>query len=178
VGGDHSAFGPHVIGQTARAQDAKNVSGAQLWDEESLIATARERRSPEEVAFIERLLADVRERGEKFTWGKGATAGVSGWYMVASQPAAVWNVNVSAASQASRAYMYLYFSDLVNRLPTETIERSAEILASIPSLSAKIDEARAAGWKKYPSIFLRDIAGSAASTNAVFDAIGVLTGRL
>jgi hypothetical protein len=173
VGGGHTAYVPRVIGQTTRAQDVKGVGG-QLWNEQTLLAAARDRRPTDQVRLIERLLADVGSRGVKPGWGKGVTPGVSGWYSVAGQPAAVWNLNVNNDAPSSRAYMYFYLADLAKRLPVDMIERVAGILATIPAMKAKIDEARAVGWNKYPSVYLPDVVESPSSVEAVFDAITVL----
>lgn len=171
VGGDHVAYVPRVIGQTGRAQEAKSVGGAgQLWSRETLVEVARQRRSDAEVGLVERLLSDVDARGVRHGWGKGATAGVSGWYRVAGQPGPVWTLNIGGESPTSRAYLYFYLADLVGRAP-ERVERGAELLAQIPAMRPKIEDARASGWRKWPSAFLPDVVVDPASVNAVFDAI-------
>jgi len=174
VGGGHTAYVPRVIGQTSRAQDIKNPGGGQLWTKQTLLATARERRSDREVAFMERLFADVRRRGVKNGWGKGVTPGVSGWYVVAGQPTAVWNLNVNSDAPNSRAYLYFYLADLARRLPVEVIERAAATLEAIPAMKPKLDEARAVAWNKYPSVYLPDVVTSTSFSNAVLEAISVL----
>jgi hypothetical protein len=177
VGGGHVAYVPRVIGQTTRAQDAKSVGGAgQLWTEQSLLDVARERRPSDQVALIERLLSDVRDRGVRAGWGKGVTAGASGWYLVAGQPAAVWNLNVGGDGPTGRSYLYVYLADLAKRLPADTVEEAADVLAEIPAMAPKIAEAREAGWNKYPSAYLPDVVASPASTDALFRAISVLIG--
>jgi hypothetical protein len=148
AGGGHTAYVPRVIGQTARAQDRKDQGGSQLWTEQTLLGTARDRCSEEEVAFIEGLLADVRERGVKNGWGRGVTPGVSGWYVVGGLPTPLWNLNVNNDAPTSRAYMYFYLSDLAKRLPAEVIEQVAERLAAIPAMQQKIKVARDAVWNK------------------------------
>lgn len=174
VGGEHIAYVPRVIGQTARAQDVKSVGGSgRLWSEQTLLDVARQRRSDAEVRLVERLLGDVKSRGERCGWGKGVTAGVSAWYRVAGQPGAVWNLNIGGDTPASRAYLYFYLMDLVARAP-DRVEHAAEALARIPAMKPKIDDARATGWKKYPSVYLPDIVNDPASVEAVFDAITAL----
>ena len=174
TGGGHLAYVPRVIGQTTRAQDAKSVGSGQVWDEQTLVAVAQERRPAEQVALIQRLLDDVRDRGVRRGWGRGVTAGVSGWYRVGGQPAAVWNLNVGSDSPTGRAYLYLYLADLAKKLPPDTIEQAANVLARIPALAPKIAEARDLGWNKYPSAYLPDIAAEQNWMDALFEAFSVL----
>lgn len=175
VGGEHVAYVPRVIGQTARAQDVKTPGGGggQLWAEPTLLEVARERRSDAEVSLVERLLADVKTRGVKNSWGRGATAGVSGWYRVGGDPAPVWNLNIGADTPTGRAYLYFYLAERAARVP-DRVERAGESLARIPAMKPKIDEARASGWKKYPSVYLPDVVADPASVEAIFDAITAL----
>jgi hypothetical protein len=175
IGGEHIAYVPRVIGQTARAQDVKSVGGGgQLWSEQTLLDVARQRRSDAEVRFVERLLDDVKAHGERNGWGKGGTAGVSGWYRVAGQPGPVWNLNIGGETPSSRAYMYFYLPDLAPRAQ-DRVERAAETLARIPAMKPKIDDARSSGWKKtHPSVYLPDVVSNPASVEAIFEAIAAL----
>jgi hypothetical protein len=174
VGGQHIAYVPRVIGQTARAQEAKTVGGSgQVWSGQTMMEVARQRRSVAEVELVELLLADVDKRGIRHGWGKGVTAGVSGWYQVVGQPGAVWNLNIGGETPASRAYMYFYLADLVARAP-DRIERAADLLARIPAMKPKIDDARASAWKKYPSVYLPDVVADAAYVASIFEAITTL----
>lgn len=174
VGGEHTAYVPRIVGRTTSAVAAKTATGGQHWDEERFLDAARTRRPPAEVALVERLLADVRNRGTRFGWGKGATPGVSGWYSVAGQPAAVWNLNINGDNASARAYLYFYLGDLAKRLPPATVEQAAKILESIPAMAPKIADARANAWNKYPSVYLPAIADSVTDTNAIVEAISVL----
>ena len=125
VSGGHVVFVPQVIGRTPIAVDNK------AWTEETFLAAAQARRPPSEVALVQRLLDHNHEHGVKLGWGKGVTPGVSGWYRVDGQPAAVWNLNVNSDSPTARAYMYFYISDLAKRLPPDRIERAARLLEAV-----------------------------------------------
>jgi hypothetical protein len=175
VGGGHTAFVPRVVGRTAMAVAAKTTATGQLWNEQSFLDAARARRPEAEVAVIERLLDDARARGTKLGWGRGATPGVSGWYLVAGQPSAAWNLNVNSQSPTARAYLYFYLGDLAKKLPEATIERAAGVLESVAAIAPKIAEARASGWNKYPSVYLQDVVGSANDRAAILEAIQILT---
>ena len=175
VGGGHTVYVPSVVGRTSLAVAAKAGSAGQQWNEDSFLDAARTRRVESEVALMERLLADARDRGTKLGWGKGVTPGVSGWYLVGGQPAAVWNLNVNADNATARAYVYFYLGDLAKRLPPAMIEQAAKALESIPAMAPKIADARASSWNKYPSVYLPDVASSPEYTDAIFDAIALIT---
>jgi hypothetical protein len=123
VGGDHTVYVTTVVGRTSTAVETKTAGVGQQWTEETFLEAARARRPEAEVALIERLVADVHSRGVKLGWGKGVTPGASGWYSVAGQPAAVWNLNVNADTPAARAYLYFYLGDLVQSDPVLNPER-------------------------------------------------------
>jgi len=175
VGSGHTVYVPRVVGRTSAAVAAKVSSSGQLWTEETFLEAAHSRCSDVEVALVERLLADVHARGSKLGWGKGVTPGVSGWYTVGAQPAAVWNLNVNSESPTARPYLYFYLADLTKRLTPSDIEQAAALLESIAAMAPKISEARAADWNKYPSVYLPDVVTSSANIEAVFQAIGSLT---
>jgi hypothetical protein len=138
VGGGHTAYVPRVVGRTSMAVAAKATGVGQQWTEDRLLDAARARRPGAEAALIERLVNDVHERGVKLGWGKGVTPGVSGWYGVAGQPAAVWNLNVNADTPNARAYLYVYLADLVSRVPADTVEQAAQVLESLPGMGPKM----------------------------------------
>ncbi|MFI6681748.1 hypothetical protein [Kribbella sp. NPDC050470] len=47
----------------------------------------------------------------------------------------------------------------------------------MPALKPKLAEARAAGWRKYPSVRLVDVVATPRATEVVFEAITQLTDR-
>jgi hypothetical protein len=175
VGGGHTVYVPRVVGRTTSAVAQKtDGTGQQRWDRDSFIEAARDRCSPAEMQLIHRLFEDVDTRGGKLSWGKGVTPGVAGWYSVAGRPTAVWVLNASNESPTTRAYMMFYLADVATRLGSQRVERAAQILETIPSLKSKIADARASDWKRYPSLYLADIAGEAARTQVALDAIADL----
>jgi len=175
TGGRHTAYVPRVIGATAIASSVKTGSGGTTWNRQSFLDAASARCSAPEVAFIERLFRDVDERGRKLNWGRGGTPGVSGWYDVVDQPTAVWSLNANDERPHTRAYLYFYLADLVGRVGVARLEQAASVLETVPGLSAKIADARASTWRKYPSLYLADIAGSEKSVDAVLEAIRILS---
>lgn len=176
VGGDHRVYVPAVVGRTSAAVATKATATGQLWTETSFLEAARDRRTDAEVELVRRLLDDAHKRGVRLGWGKGVTPGVSGWYTVAGQPAAVWNLNIGADGPAARAYLYFYLADLAKKASPATLDQAGQVLRSIPAMAAKIDDASANGWGKYPSVYLNEIAASPNDVDAVFRAVDILVG--
>ena len=172
--GEHVAYVPVVRGQTDAAANAKDAGGGRAWSEETFLDAAAARVSGTEMALIKRLFADVEKRGDKLSWGKGVTPGVAGWYPIAHRATAVWNLNANSESSTARAYLYFYLADHVAIVGAQRVEKAAEVLETIPSMRAKIAEARANDWKKYPSVYLPDVSGNPAHEEALFEAITVL----
>jgi hypothetical protein len=89
----------------------------------------------------------------------------------------VWQLNANNDAATTHAYLVFYLADLAQRLGYDVVERAAACLEVIPSLVAKIAEARATGWRKYPSVYLKDVVGSADRVSALFGAIDALHER-
>jgi len=179
VSGISVAYVPRVVGRTSAAVGAKNPSGRQ-WTRESFLEAARARCSQAEVALIEKLFAHVETQGVKLSWGRGATPGVGGWYNVEGQPTGVWVLNANTDSPTSKAYLVFYFGDIIERTGPDRagrIEAAATKLEQLSSMKRKVAEARAAGWRKYPSIRLDDVLSDSRATEIVFEAIADLIDR-
>lgn len=172
TGGAHTAYVPQVVGRTANAVAQKEAGRTgQQWGRESFLEAAATRCTTTEVKMVEALLKDVDDHGSKLSWGKGVTPGVGGWYEIDGQPTGTWALNLNSDSPTTRAYLTLYFSDLVGRLGPDRLERAAHILEQIPSLKPKIDLARSSAWKRYPSLYLADVAGKPEEEQALMAAL-------
>jgi hypothetical protein len=176
VAGSHVAYVPRVVGRTATAIGVKNPTGRQ-WTRASFLDAVRGRCSDSEVQLVESLLAHVDAHGTKLSWGRGATPGVGGWYNIAGRPTVVWVLNANNDSPTTKAYMVFYFGDMIPWAGLDRIEAAAAKLQQIPSMKHKVADARASGWKKYPSLYLADVAADPTSKAAVFDAITELGDR-
>ena len=66
------------------------------------------------------------------------------------------------------------FAEVVRRVGVERVARMAGILERVPPLKPKMADARSSDWRKYPSLYLPDIASDAAGCQAIFDAISEL----
>ncbi|MCW2903274.1 MAG: hypothetical protein JWO67_5539 [Streptosporangiaceae bacterium] len=172
----HTVYVPRLVGRTSGAVMTKSggSGSGQQWHYESFFAAAEGRCSPEEVALMRQLVDDVERRGHRINWGRGITPGLSGWYRIDGRPAGVWSINANNESPSTRAYLVLYFADLLPRLGVERIEKAARRLEELPHLTQKIQDARQSGWKKYPSLYLADVAGDQYKEQVLLDAIGQL----
>jgi len=122
--------------------------------------------------MFERLFKHVVSNGGRFSWGRGQTPGVSGWYSVNGSPMAVWTAHAGAATPGSRPYMYLYLPQLKQRLTPERFEAVIATLGAIVPAKAKLDEAASNLFEsKYPSMYLGDLAKDPAWIEGVFAAI-------
>jgi len=175
VGGEHTVYVPRLVGKTATAMAQKSTSGARQWDETLFLAAAAARCTPAEMDVARRLMDDVRDRGVRFSWGKGATPGVGGWYSLGGRPTGVWGLNANDERPTTRAYVVFYLWDVVNQIGPDRVAEAALILERIPSLAAKVAEARASGWRKYPSLYLGDVAGDPAQVETLLLAVRRLT---
>lgn len=110
----------------------------QLWDEESFLQAARDRLPDAEVAFIQQLLDDVDSRGLRHGWGRWATPGVSGHYLVGGRDTTVWIMNVSKASLELKFY-WVANSLKAGGLDLSRLEKAAQGLSGIAG--AKLEEA-------------------------------------
>jgi hypothetical protein len=141
---------------------------------ETFLEASAARVSGSELGLINRLLADVDARGVKLNWGKGATPGVAGWYLVDGRPTGVWSLNANTESPSAKAYLQFYLADQAGRAGLGLLEQVGAELEKIPSLRAKISDARASDWRKYPSVYLVDVAGFPEREQALFDAVTAL----
>ena len=178
AGGEHVAYVPDVIGKTSRAIVAKEAAaGGQQWTEQSLLDSARALVGNDELKLIQRLIDDVHAQAGRLSFGRGASPGVSGWYVNGTQQAAIWNLNIGNGNNA-RAYLSLYVADLLKRVPVATIELAAERLEKIPAWAPKIAEARARTWAAHPTVYMTDIAAASADLDVLLDAIHLIAGGL
>ncbi|MCZ2839933.1 hypothetical protein [Modestobacter sp. VKM Ac-2985] len=154
--GDQVAYVPRVVGRTAAAVDSKQRRSRRApWTEATLIA-ALEQREPIVRALVERLIAHVKARGGRFSWGSGGTAGVTGWYSVDGKDTPVWNINVGDGS--TRGQLYFLLPEYASRHPVR-IDSLAVAVAGIDELVGKVEQVRARGWSGWPSLPLERAAG-------------------
>ena len=151
--------------QRLEALEAKG----QLWDEESYLQAARDRFSEAEVAFIQELLDDVGSRGVRHGWGRWATPGVSGHYLVAGVDTTIWVMNLSKASLELRLLW------IAKRLKEggqdfSRLEKAAELLSGIAG--TKLEVAAEKEWKASVFLPLNDIVPS--HIQDVMSAIGAI----
>lgn len=169
TGDGHTVYVPRVVGRTATARASKSTSG-KLWDRDSLLDKVEGGTPANEVELMKRLLDHAQGHGSRLSWGKGTSPGVSGWYDVNGVSTQVWVLRTNSEASGD-AYLSFYFADLARKAPPERIEAMAQLLATIPDLAPKIAEARDNGWKKWPSVYLKDVAAVPERVDAIFQAV-------
>ena len=122
-------------------------------------------------------MADVRGAGGKLVPGRANSPSVNGWYPINGRVTGTWSLNANTASPTTKAYLQIYLAELVPHVGTEAVAAAGARLGQIPSMAGKIADARAADWRKWPSVYLPDIADDPASVEALLDAIRALTLR-
>jgi hypothetical protein len=171
VGDDMQVLVPQLVGATTTAAASKHQATGTAWNETTFLAAAADRCSAEEIAFLERLFQHLKERGDRFSWGRGITPGVSGWYHVGGISTPLWTTNAGNPTTTSHAYLSVYLPNLKLRLTTDRLEDVVATLEGIPALKPKLDEARAADFEgKYPSAYLIDFVNNRDQVRAWFDA--------
>lgn len=169
VGDGHTVYVPSVVGKTATAVASKSATGS-VWTPESFMEAAKARCSEAEVAFIEKLLADPATKGGRLSWGRGNTPGVGGWYPINGVDSSLWVLNTNNESATTQAYLMFYFNNIVTKHGPASVEPIVEHLRKIPAMVPKLDEAKAAGWRKWPSVYLPDVVKDPAFEAAVLAA--------
>jgi hypothetical protein len=160
------ALVPRVYGKTSRAVEAKGY-----WNRATFLQQAQQYRTAQQVDFMTRLLDDVERRGARQSWGKGKAPGITAWYSIAGSDRPVWNLSVGDLKADGRAYLYWYLSEVQ---PSPGFDQFVQALRAIPALKPKLDAARDDEWRRWPSVYLNDLAGQAALEAQVFAAVDAL----
>ena len=126
---------------------------------------------------MRRLLKHPAEMGGRLSWGKGLTPGVGGWYPIGGSPSAVWILNANSESPTTFAYLSFSLNDIAAKHGPRVVEDLAHHLGRIPALRAKMEQARDAGWSKWPSVRLVDLTSAPENEEALFDALRSLSGE-
>lgn len=169
VGDGRIVYVPNVVGRTQAAIAKKTTANGQIWTEESFAASAVDRLNAVEQKFVEQLLQHARERGARLAWGKGASAAVTGWYLVGGRPTAIWWLTLG--DTVTRPYLLIYAHDVQRYVDDGRVDRALEPLGQVPAMAGTIAAARASGWQKMPSVRLADIAGDTTAQEQVLGAI-------
>lgn len=166
---------PRVVGRTSAAKAAKNASGGPTWSEESFMAAAAEHCTAAEVGFLQRLFKHVSDLGHRFSWGKGASPGVSGWYDVAGTAIPVFTANLGLSGTEAKPYLYWYAPNISQQLRADAMTAFVDRLAVIPTYKIRFGKAASTGYEsKYPSAPIAEVIGQEAGQEAVFGALKLL----
>jgi len=173
VGGGHQVLVPRVIGRTSTAVASKQRSGT-LWNEEAFLASAEKHSGDVFAGFLRRLVEHAKTRGLRLNWGKGASPGVAGWYLLGNTPSPVWTANTGG----ERWYPHISFwlPDIAERMPAARFRVFAEALEAIPPFTQKVGEARKVGYQgKYPQWRVADIIADQSYVEDLFTALDLIS---
>ena len=165
------AYVPRVVGATSAAVVTKQASTGAKWTRETFVAEAESRCTSAELAVVTRLLEHVDQHGVKLAWGSGVAPGVGGWYDLNGRPTGSWALSVGWGNESARPTLVLYLGDVVKYVSPEHMDRFVEPLTVVPAFKEPLRQARAAGWAKWPRIYLHLFADDAAQVDAVFTAL-------
>lgn len=159
VNGEHIAYVPRVVGQTAAAIGQKSVAGnRRQWDEDSFRETMEEGCSAGEAEVANLLMDHVLEHGGVLRWSNSVSPGVTSWYRDGDKTLPVWSLYPKGSRPGQRPCIYSNLRDLLPRIDVARIEAGATLLEQVPNLTEAIRQARQADWRKYPRVDLVDVA--------------------
>ncbi|HEY9474907.1 MAG TPA: hypothetical protein VIS06_13775, partial [Mycobacteriales bacterium] len=156
--GQHVIYVPQVVGRTMVAVDTKggSTNGRKRWTRDTMLDFARNVCSPDELAFVQRLLDHVTACGFRFAWGVGATPGVTGRYLVDGVDTPLWNVVIGA--EPGKGKFYFSLPDFARGHPGPRLTAYAAAVGQIGGLADQVRQSEAGGWKSYPRLSLAEAA--------------------
>lgn len=157
--GGHLAYVPRLVGRTSDAVAAKSSRPGTRWTKETFVEWATVNCSGPEAALVERVLehAQTFGAGKRLAWGSGVSAGVGGWYDLDGRPSGCWTLNLGDGAKL-RPHLVVYFGDILKFSDADHVAQFADVLADIPAAKAMVAQARADGWKRWPSFSLAELA--------------------
>jgi hypothetical protein len=164
---------PHLVGATSAAVAGKNPAPHTTWNRGSFLEVASEWKTPEVVDLFDRLFNHVEDRQGRLSWGRGATPGLSGWYVVDGVSRPVWQATLNGLSGHPTITFWFELLDMV----PGRVESAVKRLSRIEGFRPAIEAARNAGFTgkgSYPKILLDDLITSAEDTETLFDAIEII----
>ena len=155
--GDTVVYVPRLVGRTAVAVDTKRgAASGTPWTQESLLAVAEQVCTKQERELVTRLLQHRESKAGRFSWGTGATPGVTGWYIVDGRETPVWNYNLGKAP--GKGTLYFIFGEYSARQPASRVASYAEAVGGITALADKVDKVRKNNWKGWVGLSLSEAA--------------------
>lgn len=165
---DSVVYVPRVVGRTSSAVAVKTGAGKR-WDKSRLLDAVAQHCTAQEQALVEGLLKHCEQHSGRFSWGNGATAGVTGWYPVVGTDTPVWNLNIGA--DGGQGAFYFIFKEYVSR-HKDRADLYAKAVGDVPGTAVKLQAAAASDWRSWvPMLLAEAAAAQAAVLTAVSAAI-------
>lgn len=151
----HQVLVPRVIGRTSKAVQAKGQGSK--WTRETMLDTSAAAHGNRYQSRMTMLLDHAEAKG-RFSWGSGASPGVSGWYVIDGQDCPVWHLQANTIGVAGRPYLQLWLPQLITKVSAERLDLFQDRVAVIPPLRDAIVQGRASPEARgMPSISLDEV---------------------
>ena len=156
--GEHVIYVPQVVGRTTVAVDTKggSANGRKRWTRDTMLDVARGVCSPDELAFVQRLLDHVTAHGSRFGWGTAVAPTVTGWYRVDGVDTPLWNVDIGA--EPGKGKFWFYLPEFATWHSGPRLAAYAAAVGQIGELADQVRQSEAGGWRSYPRLSLAEAA--------------------
>lgn len=142
-------------------------------DETALFSAIEEYAGSQAREAFRRIFDHAAARRSGFNWGGGQTPSATAWYVVDGQKVAVWSCYVY--SQQRRVTFDINFEYLARRgVSEEKLEALITSLEKIPGVKSRYGEVRSAGFRKRPSLEIREYLTKAGAVDTVIEALDQL----
>jgi hypothetical protein len=176
---DMKVLVPRLVGATSAAAEAKGTARSDDWNTETFFDVAATREHPKVVELFRRLFAQIESHAGTFSWGNGATPGLSGYLSLGDKIRPVWLGQLSAPGQSSHPSLMFYFKDLSTGLEDERFEAVLSTLSKIEFYKSAVEGARGVqfeGKGSFPRLLLDTLVKSDADVEALFEALDIAAG--
>jgi hypothetical protein len=121
--------------------------------------------------LLRKLFDHVTRHGGTFSWGTGASPGVTGWYPIGGVQTPVWNATLS--TEPSKAVFYFILNEYSSRHRFR-VEDYAQAVSEIPGLAPLVAESRASEWRKngWVRVSLAEAADNAVLAEQIMATLG------
>jgi hypothetical protein len=164
--GDIELLVPTVYGQETAVGKARTTA----WTAETFLEQVQEQTTGEVRAFIDRLLANGRQRGHHPFYGSGANPSVAYYYALGGRPVSVWALYLRPTGPV----LNLSFGALSNRSFDQALAFLNDLKAE-PTLGAALADIDETTLHKYPPVPIDGLLTTPAVQEAFFAALDRLT---
>jgi hypothetical protein len=160
---------PRVLGEVATAQKSPSSTSRRRWTLDDMDAAARQRYSPAVQRTARALLDHGAVKGSLISGEAASYPSMCGYFPVEGKPCAVWAL--SLYEDPAKGALSFSMQSIADKLGREAAAAFADDLSAVPVLKPKMDAARAADFRKWPTALLTDLAADPTSLQTVLTAV-------